>query len=41
MCDPAEGKGKDIVATTRNSCHAFSARGGGGYTAQGWATVGA
>lgn len=34
-----EGKGREIVANTCNSCHAFSARVGGGYTAQGWTTV--
>lgn len=34
-----EGKGKDLVAASCNSCHAFSARVGGGYTAEGWRTV--
>ena len=34
-----EGPGKQTVETVCNSCHAFSARVGGGYTARGWATV--
>jgi virginiamycin B lyase len=34
-----EGKGKDIVAATCNSCHPLQARVGGGYTPKGWATV--
>lgn len=34
-----EGRGREIVAAACNSCHAFSARVGGGYTAKGWATV--
>jgi virginiamycin B lyase len=34
-----EGKGQDIVANVCNTCHTFAARVGGGYTAQGWATV--
>jgi virginiamycin B lyase len=34
-----EGPGKQLVETVCNSCHAFSARVGGGYTARGWGTV--
>jgi virginiamycin B lyase len=34
-----EGKGKEIVAATCNSCHPFHARLGGGYTPKGWVTV--
>ena len=34
-----EGKGKELVAAQCNSCHAFYARVGGGYTAKGWHTV--
>ena len=34
-----EGKGKDLVAAQCNSCHAFHARVGAGYTAEGWRTV--
>jgi virginiamycin B lyase len=34
-----EGKGRELVANLCNSCHTFSARVGGGYTAQGWPTV--
>src|SRR5262245_32826580 len=34
-----EGKGKDVVAASCNSCHPFYARLGGGYTAEGWRTV--
>src|SRR6202795_1471489 len=34
-----EGKGKEMVATSCNSCHPFHARLGGGYTAEGWHTV--
>jgi virginiamycin B lyase len=34
-----DGKGKDMVAATCNSCHPFYARLGGGYTADGWRTV--
>ena len=34
-----DGKGKELVANLCNSCHAFAARVGGGYTAQGWPTV--
>jgi len=34
-----EGKGKDLVAASCNSCHAFFARVGDGYTAEGWRTV--
>src|SRR5574342_128093 len=34
-----EGKGKEIVAAQCNSCHAFYARLGAGYTAEGWRTV--
>jgi len=34
-----EGKGKEIVEARCNACHAFSARVGGGYTAEGWRTV--
>jgi virginiamycin B lyase len=34
-----EGKGKDIVAASCNSCHPFRARLGSGYTASGWVTV--
>jgi virginiamycin B lyase len=32
-----EGKGKELVAATCSSCHAF--RAGGGYTPEGWRTV--
>lgn len=34
-----DGKGKELVAASCNSCHAFSARLGAGYTAKGWRTV--
>ena len=34
-----EGKGKELVAASCNSCHAFEARLGAGYTAKGWHTV--
>jgi virginiamycin B lyase len=34
-----EGKGKDVVAASCNSCHPFHARLGSGYTAKGWVTV--
>src|SRR5262245_29378075 len=34
-----EGRGKELVATQCNSCHAFYARVGAGYTPRGWATV--
>src|SRR5258705_5597663 len=34
-----EGKGKEIVAASCNSCHPFQARLGAGYTAEGWRTV--
>ena len=34
-----EGKGKELVAASCNSCHAFQARVGAGYTAEGWRTV--
>ena len=34
-----EGKGKELVAASCNSCHAFSARLGAGYTPKGWRTV--
>jgi virginiamycin B lyase len=34
-----EGKGREIVANACNSCHAFAARVGSGYTPQGWPTV--
>ncbi len=34
-----EGPGREILDRSCNTCHAFSARVGGGYTAQGWATV--
>ncbi len=34
-----EGKGKEIVAANCNSCHAFYARLGAGYTPEGWRTV--
>ena len=34
-----EGKGKDLVAAHCNSCHAFYARLGAGYTPKGWVTV--
>lgn len=34
-----EGKGKEMVAAQCNSCHAFHARLGSGYTATGWRTV--
>ena len=34
-----EGKGKEAVAASCNSCHPFHARLGGGYTAKGWVTV--
>src|SRR5712691_6438913 len=34
-----EGTGKDLVAAQCNSCHAFYARVGAGYTAEGWRTV--
>jgi virginiamycin B lyase len=35
----AEHPGKKLVDNTCNSCHALSARVGGGYTAEGWNTV--
>ena len=34
-----EGKGKEVVAATCNSCHPLLARVGSGYTAEGWHTV--
>ena len=34
-----EGKGKELVAASCNSCHALSARVGAGYTPKGWHTV--
>ncbi len=34
-----EGKGKEMVAASCNSCHPFHARLGAGYTAEGWRTV--
>ncbi|TMA13092.1 MAG: cytochrome C [Deltaproteobacteria bacterium] len=34
-----DGKGKEMVAAQCNSCHAFYARLGSGYTAEGWRTV--
>src|SRR3989441_324971 len=34
-----EGKGKEVVAASCNSCHPFHARLGGGYPAEGWRTV--
>src|SRR5205807_5872559 len=34
-----EGKGKELVAASCNSCHPFYARLGGGYTPEGWRTV--
>ena len=34
-----DGDGKEIVAASCNSCHAFHARLGAGYTATGWRTV--
>jgi len=33
------GEGKEIVAATCTTCHTFSSRVGGGYTAKGWHTV--
>src|SRR5213593_1061222 len=34
-----EGKGKELVAASCNSCHPFYARLGAGYTPEGWRTV--
>jgi len=34
-----DGKGKEMVAASCNSCHPFYARLGAGYTAEGWRTV--
>jgi virginiamycin B lyase len=34
-----EGKGKEVVEGLCNTCHAFYARVGGGYTEKGWSTV--
>ena len=34
-----EGKGKEMVAASCNTCHPFYARLGAGYTAEGWRTV--
>ncbi|PYM92384.1 MAG: cytochrome C [Candidatus Rokuibacteriota bacterium] len=34
-----EGRGKDVVAASCNSCHPFYARLGAGYTPTGWRTV--
>ena len=34
-----EGKGKEIVQAKCNTCHAFEARVGSGYTEKGWRTV--
>jgi virginiamycin B lyase len=34
-----EGKGREIVEGVCNTCHAFYARVGGGYTPKGWSTV--
>jgi len=34
-----DGKGKEMVAASCTSCHTFSSRVGGGYSAKGWHTV--